>query len=82
MGDGKYYGGYWNVELPSDRHIHVSLGIVSKSMNVTKSRYAVETSHEQHGETSKPIVLTTNSMQIDICSQKKKSLNLFYTSVC
>lgn len=50
IGDGKSYNGYLNAPLVTDRHVHVALGVISKMDSITKSRYAVETSHEQHGE--------------------------------
>lgn len=50
IGDGKLYGGYLNAQLTIDRHVHVALGIISKMESITKTRYAVETSHEQHGD--------------------------------
>lgn len=48
VGDGKYYNGYFNAPLPSDRHVHVSMGILSRVGNVMKRRYANVTTHEQH----------------------------------
>lgn len=50
IGDGKYYLGYFNAPLVSDRHVHAALGIISKMGEITKSRYALETTHEQHGD--------------------------------
>lgn len=50
IGDGRNYRGYLNAPLATDRHVHVAFGIVSKMNSIIKSRYAVETSHEQHGD--------------------------------
>lgn len=66
------YGGYDNVQLPVDRHVHASLGVVSTFRNVTKKRYAIETSHEQHGEKSKAATLSTEGL----------NLKLFFLFLC
>lgn len=50
IGDGKNYNGYTNAPLLTDRHVHAALGIISKMDSIVTSRYAVETSHEQHGD--------------------------------
>lgn len=50
MGDGRQYNGYLNAALPTDRHVHVSMGIVSRVGATTKIRYASVTSHGQHDE--------------------------------
>lgn len=50
IGDDRIYNGYLNAPLVTDRHVHAALGIISKMDSITKSRYAVETSHEQHGD--------------------------------
>lgn len=50
IGDGRNYGGYFNAPLTTDRHVHAALGIVSKVGSMTRTRYAIETSHEQHGD--------------------------------
>lgn len=48
VGNGLNYGGYDNVPLPLDRHVHILLGIVSKSGDVVKRRYSADVTHEQH----------------------------------
>lgn len=48
VGDGRFYKGYFNAPLPADRHVHISMGILSRVGYVTKRRYAVVTTHEQH----------------------------------
>lgn len=47
IGNGLNYGGYDNVPLPTDRHIHVAFGIVSKLGNITKSLYTRDVIHER-----------------------------------
>lgn len=56
IGNGLSYGDYENHQLPTDRHVHASLGVISTYGNITTKRYALETSHEQHGESPKQIV--------------------------
>lgn len=50
IGDGQLYNGYLNAPLPTDRHVHVSMGIISRVGGVLKKRYANVTSHEQHSD--------------------------------
>lgn len=52
--------------MPADRHVHASLGIVSTFKNVTKKRYAIETSHEQHGGKAKAITLSTEGLNFKL----------------
>lgn len=55
IGNGLNYGGYDNVPLPTDRHVHAALGVISKVGNITRKRYVVETSHGQHTDTPIPL---------------------------
>lgn len=48
VGNGLNYGGYDNVPLALDRHVHILLGIVSKSGDIVKRRYSTDVTHEQH----------------------------------
>lgn len=61
IGNGLNYGGFDNVPLPADRHVHASLGIISRVGNVTMKRYALSTSHGQHGDHAVPLIVANQS---------------------
>lgn len=61
IGNGLNYGGFDNVPLPPDRHVHASLGIISKVGNATMKRYAFLTSHGQHGDHAVPLIIAKQS---------------------
>lgn len=61
IGNGLNYGGFDNVPLPVDRHVHASLGIISRVGNVTMKRYAFSTSHGQHGDHAVPLLIANQS---------------------
>lgn len=75
IGDGKNYHGYLNAPLAVDRHIHAALGIISKLDSVTTSRYALETSHEQHGDGPK-------LSAVEHASNEESSLTTVLTVAC
>lgn len=47
VGDGRTYNGYENPALPSNSHVHISIGVVSIQDEITKVRFSANT-HEQH----------------------------------
>lgn len=47
VGDGKVWGGFENPPLPPNKHIHISVGVVSTIGNVTEVIYS-DTTHDQH----------------------------------
>lgn len=61
IGNGLNYGGFDNVPLAPDRHVHASLGIISRVGNVTTKRYALSTSHGQHGDHAVPLIVANQS---------------------
>lgn len=61
IGNGLNYGGFDNVPLPADRHVHASLGIISRVGNATMKRYAFSTSHGQHGDHAVPLIIANQS---------------------
>ncbi|XP_059469461.1 putative inactive tyrosine-protein kinase Wsck [Neocloeon triangulifer] len=60
VGDGKFYGGYYNAPLAPEGHFHISLAVISLKDGVRKSSFAHAT-HEQHGV----IVLDVGPVKMD-----------------
>lgn len=76
VGDGKTYGGYDNPPLPQNKHIHISVGVVSTLDNVTQVLYS-ETTHEQHN------ILELSTMQAPVAEDgTNQTLVIILTAAC
>lgn len=65
MGNGLNYGGFDNVPLPLDRHVHVLIGIISQVGSVKKKRYAKDEAHEQHQKNTQHFKFETEQGNIE-----------------